>query len=444
MNQAVPHVAELGGISVTQLLFVLAFMLILMVATLSVLVQRRARDLRDWPFIGPLSDWVLSDDPKQSVLLLRYLVGAANAIAGVAALNYGVAQGEVDPVGCGWLTASALIVSLTFYAVIRSGLNKRFQDPSLSWPQILIAEAYLAWGYVLGGPGGPVALLILFVFLMFSMFVSTSRVLIRASVTAVLLFGPAMLHVAHTMRASAPYTARIQLVYFFVMLFMLASVCLMVSQLNRIRGKSHRRKKELAEALVRIQNLATRDELTGLFNRRHMLEVLNTEKQRCIRTERRFCLAMIDVDHFKAVNDTHGHVVGDQVLAAVATVIAGGLRETDVVSRWGGEEFLIMFTDTDCPTAELVLTRIQMMLSATTVSQISPDLHVTFSAGLTHYEPEELLTRTIDRADRALYQAKAAGRNRVNRLEPEADSVALEHGHALDVGRVREHVHRSA
>jgi len=94
----------------------------------------------------------------------------------------------------------------------------------------------------------------------------------------------------------------------------------------------------------------------------------------------------------------------------VASTIAAGLRETDVVARWGGEEFLVMFTDTDVETAERVLSRIQLALQHTTVSEAASMLRVTFSAGVTGYQPDEVLTRTIDRADRALYRAKAAGR----------------------------------
>lgn len=456
MNQAV-LLTGAGEFDTAQFLIVLALMLITMVAGLASLVHRRTRRLTEWRWIGALSDLVLSNEPKQTVLLLRYLVGAANSVAGVAALNYGVSTGVLDPQGVSWLTAAAMACAIFFYGVMRSGLNKNLADPSMAGMQIISAVLFLAWGYVLGGPGAPIALLLLFIFLLFSMFTATTRTLVQACVVAAAAFGMAMLHVAQQTN-QASYMAKLQMVYFCVLLFMLVSMCLLVSQFNRIRDKSTKRKNELAEALARIQDLATRDELTGLFNRRHMLELLNTEKHRCIRTSRRFCIALIDVDHFKSVNDTHGHGVGDEVLAAVAGVITGGLRETDVVARWGGEEFLVMFTDTDCPTAELVLSRIQMMLSATMVSQTVPSLHVTFSAGLTSYEGDEMLTRTIDRADRGLYMAKSGGRNRVVRLDPgqvegrtasagkptTMASVALENRHALDVGGVGKHVHRPA
>jgi diguanylate cyclase (GGDEF)-like protein len=282
--------------------------------------------------------------------------------------------------------------------------------------QIFTTELYLMWGYYLGGPGAPVALMLLFVILLFCMFTTGTRTLIRASLFAAVGFGGVMWYIAQIKRDS-PTIPQLQLVYFCVLLIMLISVCVMVTQLSRMRRKSTQRKEELIEALARIRELATRDELTGLFNRRHILELLNTEKHRSIRSRRTFCIGMIDVDHFKSVNDVHGHGAGDQVLSSVATVITAGLRETDVVARWGGEEFLVMFTDTNCATAEAVLSRIQKALAHTMVSAAVPDLRVTFSAGVTPYQADEMLTRTIDRADRALYMAKTAGRNRTVRLE---------------------------
>ncbi|HEX5355117.1 MAG TPA: hypothetical protein VFW93_02780, partial [Aquabacterium sp.] len=182
MNQAVPLLTPQAGISTTQFLVVLAFTMIVMVAGLAALVHRRATRVGNgWPVLGYLSDLVLSTDPKQNVLLLRYLVGSANAVAGVAALNFGVSEGVISADGSGLLTVSALTCNAGFYVIMRSGLNKRFADPAMAGPQIICAELFLAWGYQLGGPGSSIALLLLFVFLMFSMFTASTRTLIKAS-----------------------------------------------------------------------------------------------------------------------------------------------------------------------------------------------------------------------------------------------------------------------
>jgi diguanylate cyclase len=405
-----------AGINTAQYLLVVAVLLALLVSGLAALVQCRTSWLHDWLKLGWFSDVILSADRKQKTLCLRYMVGAVNCIAGISALNFGVAYGVINAADCQLLTRCGLVILVGFFAIIRSGLNQRLADPTMVGAQMMITVLFLAWGYLVGGPAKPVAMLLLFVILMFSMFTSSTRLLIRASVLSALSFGVVMYLTAQAER-NIPVAQQVQLVYFCVLLIMLISVCLMVTQLTRLRAKSTQRKQELTEALARIQELATRDELTGLFNRRHMLEKLNIEKHRCNRTGRTFCVALIDVDHFKSVNDTHGHGVGDEALASLGHTISAGLRETDMVARWGGEEFLVMFTDTDCTTAELVLSRIHKTLEQTIVSAGVPDLRLTFSAGLTCYQNDEMLTRTIDRADRGLYQAKAAGRRRIVRID---------------------------
>lgn len=380
------------------------------------LLELRLRWLPRWIRLNWLSDLVLSTNVDQKHIGRRFLVGVANCAAGVLALNVGASLGLIDAQACRWLTLTALATTGIFYALMRSGLNQRFSDPALTEWQGSSVILFLAWGYLIGGPGRPLALLLLMVILLFSMFTNTPRQLFRACVLSGLSFGAAMASVAWDARADLN-AAAMQLVYACVLLLALSTVSLLIHQMHQLRRQAQARQHELAEALERIRELATHDELTGLINRRRMLELMHTEKHRTVRSGRGFCLAMIDIDHFKRVNDRLGHVAGDDVLARVAGAIAAGLRETDIVARWGGEEFLVMFTDTDEDTAERVLLRIQASLSQTCVTEADPSLRVTFSAGVGNHLRDETLTRTIDRADRALYAAKAAGRNRVLQAE---------------------------
>lgn len=387
------------------------------------LLHLRLRWLPRWMRLNWLSDLVLSTDVDQKHIGRRFLVGVANCAAGVLALNVGAAFGLSDPQACRWLTLTALATMGVFYALMRSGLNQRFSDPALTEWQGSAVILFLAWGYLIGGPGRPLALLLLMVILLFSLFTNTPRQLFRACVLAGLSFGSAMACVAWDAR-DTPNAAAFQLVYACVLLLALSTVSLLIHQMHQLRRQALARQQELADALHRIRELATHDELTGLINRRRMLELMHTEKHRTVRSGRGFCLAMIDIDHFKRVNDRLGHGAGDEVLAQVASTIAAGLRETDIVARWGGEEFLVMFTDTDEDTAKKVLQRIQAALAQTHVTDADPSLRVTFSAGVGNHLRDETLTRTIDRADRALYAAKAAGRNRVLHAELPADGAA--------------------
>lgn len=395
-----------------QLLMLLGLVASVMTIAATRLMRLRLPWLPGWLRLVWLSDLVLSTDPRQKALGRRFMVAVANCLAGVLALNVGVAQGAIDAAACRHLTVAALLTLAVFYVWMRTGLNQKLPDPSMTEAQTWAVIGFLAWGYLIGGPGKPVALLLLVAILTFNVSSTSYRQLVRESGLAAVLFGAVMWQVASLEGSTAKV---LQAVYFCVLLLVLATLCLLVAQMSRLRDEAKSHQAELNEAMVRIRDMATHDELTGLFNRRHMLERLNNEKHRSIRSGRSFCLAMIDIDHFKRVNDQFGHGTGDQVLGHVANAISAGLRETDVVARWGGEEFLVMFTDTDLNTAERVLARIQQALALSPVTERAPQLRVSFSAGVADYQPGEMLTRTIDRADRALYTAKAAGRNCVRR-----------------------------
>ena len=401
-----------------QLLMLLGLVASVMAIATTRLMRLNPAWLPSWLRFAWLSDLLLSADPRQKDLGRRFMVGVANCLAGVLALNVGVAHGLIDATACFYLTSAALVTLAAFYALMRSGLNRRLADPTMLEPQTWVIIGFLAWGYLIGGPGRPVALLLLVAILTFTMSSTTFPQMARESLLAAVLFGAVMWRVA-ALEGGSTSADVLQWVFFCVLLLVLVTLCLLVAQMSRLRGEAQCRQAELNDALARIRELATHDDLTGLFNRRHMLERLNNEKHRSIRSGRGFCLAMIDIDHFKRVNDQFGHGTGDQVLGSVANTISAGLRETDVVARWGGEEFLVMFTDTDLLTAERVLVRIQQALAQTTVAELAPQLRVTFSAGVTGYQPDEMLTSTIDRADRALYAAKAAGRACVLRDPPD-------------------------
>lgn len=175
----------------------------------------------------------------------------------------------------------------------------------------------------------------------------------------------------------------------------------------RSREKNHHERKELELAIAEVERLTTIDTLTGLYNRQHLHEVLDHETMRRGIGSPGFCVALIDLDHFKQVNDTHGHQVGDEVLLGFAALAKSAFRDIDAVGRWGGEEFLIVMPGgSQAPIDRLLVAVAQAKLS----SQAS-ELHVTFSAGLAHHRVGESWADTLERADRALYAAKKAGRN---------------------------------
>lgn len=160
--------------------------------------------------------------------------------------------------------------------------------------------------------------------------------------------------------------------------------------------------------------MATIDTLTGVFNRRQFYMLAESEFQRSRRYAKNFCTMMIDIDHFKRINDAHGHHVGDKTLKVMAMRCSELLREVDLFGRVGGEEFAVVLPETDQANAERLAERLRIMLSQSPVALDDRTLNFTVSIGLAHmHEDDQDLESILQRADTALYAAKRAGRNRV-------------------------------
>ena len=160
------------------------------------------------------------------------------------------------------------------------------------------------------------------------------------------------------------------------------------------------------------QMLALTDGLTGLYNRRHAAKRLEEEIARSKRNETGLCVAMCDVDHFKAINDEFGHSAGDRVLQQIAASLTEYVRRNDIVARWGGEEFLVIFSEIKLTAARIVAERLRGRLASTPKVEGGPD-QITVSVGLATLGPNTTAETLIEQADQALYRAKARGRNRV-------------------------------
>jgi diguanylate cyclase (GGDEF)-like protein len=170
---------------------------------------------------------------------------------------------------------------------------------------------------------------------------------------------------------------------------------------------------KLGETLEALRRLATRDQLTGLLNRREFDRILAEESERAARFGRPLALILVDIDHFKKVNDTYGHPAGDEVLREVARRLGSLMRSVDRVTRFGGEEFALVAMETDRPAALETARRICAEMARTPIQAGSVTLPVTVSAGLAVLPGDAKDGKTlIAAADKALYAAKGAGRNR--------------------------------
>jgi diguanylate cyclase (GGDEF)-like protein len=168
-----------------------------------------------------------------------------------------------------------------------------------------------------------------------------------------------------------------------------------------------------------VERQALADGLTGLANRRAAADALHAEAARAQRLETPLSVALADLDGFKEVNDVHGHAVGDEVLRVFADVLRETLRESDVAGRWGGEEFLLLLPGADEEGAAQLADRVRIALAEREIDG-APDLRVTASFGVAEYEGQANTEQLVDAADAALYRAKRAGKNRVERAVPTA------------------------
>ncbi|MEA3350678.1 MAG: sensor domain-containing diguanylate cyclase, partial [Chloroflexota bacterium] len=186
---------------------------------------------------------------------------------------------------------------------------------------------------------------------------------------------------------------------------------------------------ENARLYEETRRLAITDSLTGICNRRHFINLAQREFQRSRRYQHPLSLIMMDLDHFKVVNDTYGHLIGDKVLQAITILCQKNLRASDMIGRYGGEEFLIMLPETSINstdtnhdnkyTAKYAAERLRKVVESTPTQTAHGKIPITISLGLTELnEDVDNLDDLIDHADQALYQAKEAGRNRVVVWEP--------------------------
>lgn len=166
-----------------------------------------------------------------------------------------------------------------------------------------------------------------------------------------------------------------------------------------------------AEKQLRV--LATTDPLTQLLNRRSFLEVADYELTQRKRHLAPLAFVLADIDHFKSINDQHGHAVGDAVLKAVSQVLSQAVREQDSVARWGGEEFLILMPNATLEAASMVAERLREKVSAIEVTVGEQTIKVSMTFGVSSHRLEEPVDAPVNRADSALYQGKARGRNQV-------------------------------
>ena len=175
---------------------------------------------------------------------------------------------------------------------------------------------------------------------------------------------------------------------------------------STMREELYKSRNQLKKANARIAELANTDVLTGTFNRRCIFEKLNEEIRRAQRMDRPLSVAILDLDHFKSINDRFGHPVGDEVLRTFALSMLTNIRDIDCLGRYGGEEFLLLLTETSLESGLSAVDRLRNIVAESEWAAIADGLAVTFSAGVSGVRQDDTADRLVARADQALYKAK--------------------------------------
>lgn len=327
-----------------------------------------------------------------------------------------VGFGLTSPSAALALTSATAVANLLFYLLVRSGLARAGRDPGLGRTQMVVGILFMYLGYAASGPAGVSLTVVMASHVVYAMFRMTPR-------EVWLLVGASLLGLALTMLVCGllwpeRFPAGVQAV---ALMYASLVVPMIAALADRVTGMTQRlrsQRAELEQALARLKEVATHDDLTGAHNRAHMTELLQMQFEQQRRTGAPLSLALIDIDHFKHVNDRHGHATGDEVLRRFARQAQAELRAADVLARWGGEEFLVLMPNTACPDALQAIDRLQQTLAddgRRTIAErsVMPNgLVVTFSAGVIQIGPDDSIDSAIDRADKAMYRAKACGRAR--------------------------------
>ena len=365
------------------------------------------------PYFRRWADWMLTTDKRQRIRLAMSGLAALLMVFCLVVMNSVAAAGLASTSEVRVWTACSVLGLIAVYAAIRSGWSRRFKDPALTLAQILYAITCCAAAFVIAGPARGVTLPILAIILMFGIFGLTTRQMLGVLVYSLVAFGVASGVVAA--RDEPDYPPVVAAAYVGMVVVVLLSSTFLTTRVQSTREHLRRQKAELAQALEQIRQLATHDDLTGLLNRRAMLDRMQLEQHRSLRSGSPLLIAQLDIDHFKAVNDTHGHAAGDLVLQSFADTVRRNVRDTDVLARWGGEEFVLLLCDTPAADAVTLMERLRQVVQAmqVPVPEGGEPITVTVSIGLARHTPAHPLAGTLERADRALYAAKAGGRNRV-------------------------------
>jgi diguanylate cyclase (GGDEF)-like protein len=353
---------------------------------------------------------VLARRVKQRRQILE-MIAACYLLDASALLIYALAGTIPATIAPSYFAAGLAFVGL-FAVLSETGFNDRFKDHYLVLPQSIMGML-IAIVFAYAVPETSIVFLCtLFTVFGFGSLRATPRQ--TALTWTIALLALAILFLQSDKHFAMPDGSRLERLATMLVFLLGFGRCMFIGIFSSsMRESLYQSGLKLKEAYRRIEELAELDELTGTLNRRCIMRVLEEQIASSQRTNASCSIALIDLDWFKRINDTFGHPTGDEVLRTFAITVFANIRPNDRFGRYGGEEFLLVFPDTDDKSAARILERLRVMIAELDWSAFSPDMRVTISAGVASLRDDENSDSILARADSALYDAKARGRDRI-------------------------------
>jgi diguanylate cyclase len=324
--------------------------------------------------------------------------------------------GYLDGVRVLHFLLGVLIINAAAIALVKSDLNLRLKDPSLTGP--LIVASLWPSVYVMYHVEEPILraafLLMGTVAMLFGALAFDFRRMLSIAGVALITYLILLLALFHF--APQRLDLRVEIILIIAYVVVLGQIAYLGSFIAGLRKTLREKNASLLTTMAELEELATRDPLTRLPNRRTAMQQLEREMSR---TERRrnggdgLCIGLLDVDHFKRVNDEHGHQAGDDVLRLIGDTLNAVMRQGDFVARFGGEEFLIILPEASLAGGEKAAERIREAIARIPLDSLPTATAVTVSIGLAAHLPDRRIEETLGLADQALYEAKHLGRDKV-------------------------------
>jgi diguanylate cyclase (GGDEF)-like protein len=338
-------------------------------------------------------------------------VGVSYVIDALILLSYSEAGTIPASIGPAF-AAVGLFTVICNIVLSETGVTERFKDHYSVAPQSIVGMAIAMTFTYIAPQVGVLFLCTLFIIFNFASLRSTPRQTV--AVWTLMVLGLAGLFLLTGKPISMPHATPLERFATMSVFALAIGRCMFLGIFSSsVRKSLYDSGLKLKEAYRRIEELAEVDELTGAYNRRCIMRMLNEEIARARRVATPCSIALIDLDWFKRINDAYGHPTGDEVLRTFAITMFANIRGIDRFGRYGGEEFLLVMPDTSAQGAARILERLRQIISDLDWSAFSPGMRVTISAGITDLRQDETPDTFLARADRALYSAKARGRNRV-------------------------------